>query len=150
MGGLLIAYGAIGLAPWPPMHQREALAAGGGTLTDTLHIVWSMVTVLLMMLAIGFGAAAFGKRFRLYSIATIVILVAFGALTGSEGSRIAANLTTPGIGIWERINIGVYMLWVVVLAVVLLSRPGAAPPSPLSASRRGGQGVRTRGEGDRG
>src|SRR5687767_13553183 len=70
VGGLIIAYGAIGLAPWPPMHQREVLAMGGGTLTDTLHIVWSVVTVLLMMLAIGFGAAAFGKRFRLYSIAT--------------------------------------------------------------------------------
>ena len=55
------------------MHQRAVLAAGGGTLTDTLHIVWSVVTVLLMMLAIGVAAAASGKRFRLYSIATIVI-----------------------------------------------------------------------------
>ena len=63
------------------MHQRAVLAAGGGTLTDTMHIVFSMVTVFLMMLAIGFGAAAFGKRFRLYSIATMVILVAFGTLT---------------------------------------------------------------------
>ena len=72
-GGLLVAYGVIGLA-WPPMHLREVLAAGGGTLTDTMHIVFAMVTVLLMSLAIGFGAAAFGKRFRLYSIATMVIL----------------------------------------------------------------------------
>lgn len=24
---------------WPPMHQRAVLAAGGGTLTDTLHLV---------------------------------------------------------------------------------------------------------------
>ena len=61
-GGLLVAYGVIGLA-WPPMHLREVLAAGGGTLTDTMHIVFAMVTVLLMLLAIGFGAAAFGKRF---------------------------------------------------------------------------------------
>lgn len=120
--GLLIAYGAIGLAPWPPMHQREVLAAGGGSLTDTLHIVWSLVTVLLMLLAMGFGAAALGRRFRLYSIATVVLLVGFGALTGLDGRRIAQDLPTPWIGVWERINIGVFLLWVVVLAVVLLRR----------------------------
>src|SRR4029453_10785803 len=73
-GGLLVAYGVIGLA-WPPMRLREVLAAGGGTLTDSMHIVFAMATVLLMLLAIGFGAAAFGKRFRLYSIATTVILL---------------------------------------------------------------------------
>jgi len=120
VGALLLAYGAIGLVPWPPMHQREVLAAGGGTLTDTLHIVWSMAAVLLMMLAIGFGAATFDKRFRLYSIATMVILVVFGVLTGLDGPRISANLPTPWIGVWERINIGVFLLWCVVLAITLL------------------------------
>ena len=132
----MIAHGALGLVPWPPMHLREALAAGGGTLTDTLHIVWSMVAVLFMMLAIGFGAAAFGKRFRLYSIATMVMLIAFGGLTGTDAPRIDANLPTPWIGVWERINIGVFLLWVVVLAIALLHRT----PSPEG---RGGQGVRT-------
>src|SRR3954451_17127203 len=79
-GGVLVAYGVIGLA-WPPMHLREVLAAGGGTLTDTMHIAFAMVTVLLMLLAMGFGAAAFGKHFRRYSIATMVSLVACGAAT---------------------------------------------------------------------
>jgi len=51
VGGLMIASGVIGLA-WPPMHQRAVLAAGGGTLTDTMHLVWSAVTVLLFMLEI--------------------------------------------------------------------------------------------------
>lgn len=119
VGGVLIANGLIGLG-WPPMHQRAVLAAGGGTLTDTMHIVWSMVTVLLMMLAIGFGAAAFGKRFRLYSIATMVILVAFGVLTGMDAPRMQANLPTPWMGLWERISIAADMLWVAVLATTLL------------------------------
>jgi acetyl esterase/lipase len=119
VGGLLIADGILSLA-WPPMHQRAVLAAGGGTLTDTMHIVWAFVTVLLMLLAIGFGAAALGKRFRLYSIVTIVILFAFGVLTGLDGSRVAANLPTPLVGVWERINIGAFLLWVVVLANTLL------------------------------
>src|SRR4051795_330093 len=119
-GSLLVAYGVIGLA-WPPMHLREVLAAGGGTLTDTMHIVFAIVTVLLMLLAMGFGAAAFGNRFRLYSIATIVILLAFGALTVADAPNIQANLPTPWVGVWERINIGVFLLWVVVLATMLLS-----------------------------
>jgi hypothetical protein len=79
-----------------------------------------MVIVLLMLLAISFGVAAFGKRFRFYSIATVVILVAFGALTGLNGPRVAANLPTPWVGVWERINISVFLLWVAVLAITLL------------------------------
>jgi hypothetical protein len=121
VGGLIVAYGALGLVwPFVPMHLREALAAGGSTLSDTLHLVLGSVTVLLMLLAIGFGSAAFGKGFRLYSIASLVILVAFGALTFLDAPRIGANLPTPWVGIWERINIGVFLLWVVVLAVALL------------------------------
>jgi hypothetical protein len=119
VGGLMVASGVIGLA-WPPMHQRAVLAAGGGTLTDTMHIVWSVVTVLLFVLEISFGAAAFGKRFRFYSTATMVILVVFGTLAGLDGPRVSANLPTPWVGVWERIGIAVFLLWVVVLAVGLL------------------------------
>ena len=128
-GGVLVAYGVIGLA-WPPMHRRGAET----TLTDTMHIVFTIVTVLLMLLAIGFGAAAFGKRFRLYSLATLVVLVAFGALTGVDAPRIAANLPTPWIGGWERINTGVFFVWIIVLAVVLL-REGERPRGADSALR---------------
>ena len=138
-GGLLVAYGVIGLA-WPPMHLREVLAAGGGTLTDTLHIVFAMVTVFLMLLAMGFGAAAFGTRFRLYSIATMVILCACGALTVPDALDIQANLPTPWVGVWERINIGVFLLWVVALATMLLSArrdtAALANVSPETRSRR--------------
>ena len=77
-------------------------------------------TNLLFVLAIGFGAAACGKRFRLYSIATTVILVACGALTGTEAPQLQANLPTPWIGVWERISIFVYMLWQGVLAINLM------------------------------
>ena len=120
-GGLLLAYGLLGLAwPFASMHQREVLAAGGGTLADTGHLVLGGITVALMFAAMAFGAAAFGMRFRIYSIVTIVILLAFGALTTADASRVAANLPTPWVGLWERINIGVFLLWVVVLAIALM------------------------------
>jgi hypothetical protein len=108
VAGLLVGYGVIGLVgPIAPMHQRGV----GGTLTDTMHIVVTMVLVLFIVLIIGFGAAASGKRFRLYSIGTILALVAFGALAGLDGSRLAANLPTPWLGVKERINIGGFLLW---------------------------------------
>ena len=132
-GGVMVVYGVLGLF-WPPMHLREVLAAGGGTLTDTMHIVFAMVTVLLMMLAIGFGAAAFGTRFRLYSIATMVTLTACGAVTSFDAPRLQANLPTPWIGVWERINIAVFLLWVIVLAVTLWNvRETAAVPTRQGA-----------------
>src|SRR5207245_5578165 len=109
VGGLLVASGIIGLG-WPPMHQRAVLAAGGATLTDTMHLVWSAVTVLLFMIEIGFGAAAFGKRFRFYSVATLMILIVFGALVGLGAPNVSANLPTPLIGVWERIDIGAFLL----------------------------------------
>jgi hypothetical protein len=120
-GNLVMIYGLLGLVwPFAPMHLRQTLAAGGGTLTDTIHIALGVATVLLMLLAIGFGAAAFGRRFRVYSIVTLVVLFAFGAFTAFDAPGISANQPTPLIGAWERINIGVFLLWVIVLSTMLL------------------------------
>lgn len=124
-GALFIASAVFGLA-WPPMHQRAVLAAGGGTLTDTLHIAWTVVTGLFTLAAMGFAASALGKRFRLYTIASMVIVLAFGLLGGMDAPRIQADLPTPWVGVWERINIVAQMLWMAVLAVVLLRRRDTA------------------------
>jgi membrane protease YdiL (CAAX protease family) len=118
VGWTLLAYGVLGIF-WPPMHLRGAEF----TVTDGLHIAFAAVTVPLMFLAIAFGAAAFGRRFRLFSIATLAILVAAGVPTGLQGPNIAKNLPTPTIGLWERISMGAFFLWVAVLAVALWSLP---------------------------
>ena len=94
-----------------------------GSLTDTMHIVLTIVLVLLIFLFIAFGATAAGRWFRLYSIGTIVTLLIFGALAGMQGPRIAANLPTPYLGIAERVNVYSAMLWVLVLGLVLLRSP---------------------------
>ena len=126
VGGFILAQASLALLwPFAPMHQREVLAAGGGTSSDTLHQVLAAVTVFLMFLAIGFGATAFGKRFRLYSIVTVVVLLVCGGLTFLEAPRLEMNLPTPWIGLWERLNISVFLLWVVALGTMLW-RTGSA------------------------
>ena len=119
VGILMFLHGVLGLT-WSPMHQREVLAAGGGTFTDTWHLVMASVTVLLMFLSIGFGAAAFGKGFRFYSIVTILVFIVFGILTFAEAPNVDKNLPTPYIGLWERINIAAFMVWMLVFAAILL------------------------------
>ena len=101
---------------WPPMHQRGIEPS----LTDTLHIVWASVTVIMMMLMMGFGAAALGTKFRVYTIATMILLMGFGFMTSLDAPKIPDNLPTPLLGIWERILIALFMLWVIVLAGTLL------------------------------
>ncbi len=122
-GILIVIYGAMGVAwPFAPMHLREALAAGAGDFRDTMHIAFGVATEVIYLLALGFAGAALGRAFRIYSIATFVVLAAFGILTFRDAPRLSANLPTPLIGVWERINIAVFLLWVIVLAVALLGR----------------------------
>jgi len=132
-GALLLVYGVIGLAaPLFPMHLRGFER----TLTDTMHKVLTTVTVALMLAAIGFGSAALEKRFRLFSTATILVLLVFGALAGLDVPRIDANLPTPWVGVTERIAAGAFLLWVVVLAITLLRAPGEEPKAVVLIAGR--------------
>ena len=122
-GRAILAYGLLGvLWVFAPMHLRETLAAGGGTASDTMHLVLAGVTVALMVMAILSAAAAIGGGFRVYSIVTLVVLLFFGFLTGLAAPRVSANLPTPWLGVWERVNIGAFLSWIAALALVLLGR----------------------------
>jgi hypothetical protein len=129
VGKLLVIYGVAGLF-WPPMHQRAVLASGGATVSDTMHLVFAGITVLLMFLAITFGAGAFRKSFCVYSIVTMLAMLVLGILTAIAAPAVQANLPTPFAGVWERINIGLFLLWIVVLAIKLL-RPQQAQGSNI-------------------
>jgi hypothetical protein len=127
-GILLIGLGVVDLSAYFfPLHLTEEVE----TLNNMMHIILSAVTVLLILLIIGCGATADGKWFRLYSYATILVLIVTGALAFLELPRIAANLPTPWLGVRERINIYGYMLWLLVLALVLWRAQATAPHDSL-------------------
>ncbi len=120
-GGLLIAHGVIGLLWLPfPMTSREEMINGTVPANDVGHIVLTVVTVLLIVSEIGFAAAAFGWRFRTYSILTAAAILVFGALTGTESPKVPAGDPTPWMGFYERVSVYAWLLWIVVLAVILL------------------------------
>ena len=102
------------------MHMREVTAAGGGTLSDTLHISWAMMTLLFNIVLMGFGAAALGKGFRIYTVVSFAAFIVFGILIAIEAPGVQPNLPTPWIGFWERANISVFQLWVIVFTITLL------------------------------
>jgi hypothetical protein len=110
-GGLLVGVGVANMiSPFTPMHTREVLAAGGGTWTDKAHLAVLSATTLQIMGAMGFGAAAFGKRFRRFSVASLVTMLVAGGLTARQGGDLGANKPTPWGGVYERTSIGIYLL----------------------------------------
>jgi hypothetical protein len=120
---LMVAKEVLGLVVtlFFPIHLRGQAA----TLSDSLHGMLTAVGVFACMFpAMGFAAAAFGKRFRLYSIATMLVFLACGVLTFLQAPLIGANLPTPWMGVWERVNAFGYMLWMGVLALQLLRQGG--------------------------
>lgn len=102
-----------------PIHLRGV----EGTLSDALHGILTAVGVFICMFpAMGFGAAAFGKRFRWYTVITMLLFFVFGILAGMNQPGYTANIPTPYMGIWERINIYGYMIWIAILAMTLLGK----------------------------
>ncbi len=125
VGALLLGLGVTGCI-WPflpggaSMHQRVVLAAGGATVADTWHLISGGVGTAFCLLIIAFGAATYRGWFRIYSVATIVVLLGFGFWTGVEAPMVSANEPTPWLGVIERIMFASFVLWFAALAIVLL------------------------------
>lgn len=128
----LVVFGVLAWfgVPFVSLHVREAEE----TLTDTLHVAQLAIAGPLLLVIMGFGAAAFGWRFRLYSAATVLVTLAFGAWSGTYGADIADDLATPWVGVIERISVYAYQLWFVVFAAALLTL--ACGRRPARGSRR--------------
>ncbi len=124
MAGLMVGNAAIGLMLWNvfPMHMQGIEA----TFTDTMHILLAGVGVIFILLEVVLGTFAFGKRFRFYSIGTILMFCApsiliFLLLSLSFPQLSEKTVVIPPLtGVSERFSTYVCLLWQVVLAIVLL------------------------------
>jgi hypothetical protein len=105
---------------------------------DVGHLVLTGVTLALILSLFGFSAAAFGRRSRLGAIAGAATVVVFGALTGVQAAKLPRGEPTPWMGLFERVSIAPWLLWMVLVAVVL-ARPRAVVPhgsGPNDPARR--------------
>jgi hypothetical protein len=129
----LIVLFAINSLAWgwlAPMHMRGTQFTG----TDTMHIAFAASAIALMLGFIGFGAAAFGRRFRIYSAVTVMTMLAAGATVSTQIGAIAANQPTPWMGLVERVSVYAPMTWMAVLAMILL---GETAPAKFGAPAAG-------------
>lgn len=115
---------------WPQFFPED-LSQHISALTNTMHIVLTVVTVFTWLFILVFAVVASGKWIRLYSIITLLAVIVFGSLAGSQGAALAAGQPTPMLGLMERINIYSFMVWVVVFAVRLLPTSMDQPDSRL-------------------
>lgn len=108
----------IGLLIWNvfPMHMRGAER----TFTDTMHLV--LATNPFVLLSIVLAIVAFRGPLRVYSVATVVLMVVPAVAAFSYAQALDANQPTPWLGATERVAQYGYEAWQVVLALVLASR----------------------------
>lgn len=127
VGGLLSAFAVLGLTvgQFVPMRPRGTEQG----LSGALHLGEGLVAMALILAAMSMAATVFGRGFRWYTIATIGLMLVFGAWSGMDAPRIEAGLPTPWVGVRERIFWYGYHLWFAVLALRLLREP-ALPPAP--------------------
>ena len=119
VGVLLMLAGVIGL----PTHTVYAMSSRWMTagFNDTMHALLSLTFSLIVFTAVVLSAVAFKGWFRLYSIATIPVLVGFGAASSVAIQGLAHN-STPWAGAFERINAYAYFAWLILLAVTVTRR----------------------------
>ncbi|MEA4893295.1 MAG: DUF998 domain-containing protein [Peptococcaceae bacterium] len=132
---LIIAKELLGLAAtlFFPIHLRGIPA----DFSDTLHGILTAAGVFLCMFpAMIAGAVSFKGKSRAYSVITMILFVVFGLLAGLEQPKYALNLPTPLMGVWERINIYGYMLWIVIFSALLLKSSKVNKPSKGLSKRQ--------------
>ena len=124
VGGLIVGVAVLALT----VGQFAAMRMRGTEqgLTGALHLVEGMVAMLMVFSSMGIAATALGRRFRLYTIATIVLVLGFGAWSTLEVSQVEQGLATPWLGVKERIFWYGYQSWYVVLALTLLRQSASA------------------------
>ena len=131
-GVLLIAHGVVSLQwLWFPMTARGDSISGLTRWNDVGHVTLVVWSGLFALAEIGCGAAAFKWRFREYSIVTVVIALVFAALTSAQAANLVDGEPTPLMGVYERVSVGAWLLWIAVLAVILLrgrDGPGVCAP----------------------
>lgn len=97
-----------------PMHMRGVAP----TFTDAMHLILAVNPFVL--LSVVFVVVGCRRSFRLYSVATMLLMIATAVFGFSYASAAVTNQPTPGMGLAERMAQYGYDVWLAVFALVLL------------------------------
>lgn len=122
-GWAVIAHGVSNWLWLPfPMTSREQMIAGASMpANDVGHIAMTVLTVSLILTQLTASAIALGTRFRIFAVAMALTILGFGALTGRSAADVASG-DTPWMGLYERILMGAWLLWLVVFSIAMSRR----------------------------
>ena len=86
---------------------------------DTMHIASSTIFSVIVVAMMVLSAVAYRGWFRVYALATVVVVMGFGMASAVAIQGIEED-DTPWAGAFERINAYAYFAWLVVLALVVI------------------------------
>ncbi len=119
-GAIILGYAIMSMIT--PLYFQMDLRGAEPTPRGSLHPLMTAVMSFFILLSIGSGAFLSGRRFRIYSFVTIIVVIIFGLLTGSQVPDLEAGLDTPWMGLKERVNIYLTMLWFARLSLNLVQQ----------------------------
>ncbi len=143
VGGLLVGLGLMALT----VGQFAAMRTRGTEqgLAGAMHLIEGMAAMLMIFTAMAVAATTLGRRFRFYTVATIIQALAFGGWALSDAPKIGQGVATPWVGVKERIFWYGYQSWFIVLAFALLRRPSASTQTPKIIGEAGDLGLKNNG-----
>jgi magnesium-transporting ATPase (P-type) len=114
-GAVILGYAIISMIT--PLYFQMDMRGAEPTPYGSLHPLMTGIMSFFIILSIGSGAFLSGKGFRIYSFVTIAVVIAFGLLTVDQVPDLEAGLDTPWMGLKERINIYLTMIWFAMLSL---------------------------------
>lgn len=117
---IIICYAIVSMVT--PLYFQMDMRGAEPTPDGSLHPLMTAVMSFFILLSIGTGAFLSGKWFMIYSFTTIIVVIIFGLLTVNQVPDMEAGLDTPLMGLKERVNIYLTMVWFALLSLILFQR----------------------------
>lgn len=119
-GAIILGYAILSMVT--PLFFQMDMRGADPTPRGSLHPPMTAIMSFFIVLSIGFGAFLLNRSFRIYSFITIAIVIIFGLLTSAQIPQLAAGQVTPWMGLTERVNIYLTMLWFGTFSLGLLKK----------------------------
>lgn len=119
-GVIILGYAIFSMIT--PLFFQMDMRGADPTPRGSLHPQMTAIMSFFILLSMGSGAFLLNKSLRIFSFVTIAIVIIFGLLTSSQIPELAMGQDTPWMGLTERVNIYLTMLWFGILSLSLAKR----------------------------